>query len=86
MPRIRLPKDWKHRATRALRNLKKPGVGAACFWCGHPYRRGEYGPEAESAHLLKCTEYPQDAKRRMQKQNDTKPKTRTRGRHHLPRR
>jgi hypothetical protein len=40
MPRIRLPKDWKCRVTRAVTNLKKPGVGAACFWCGHPYRIG----------------------------------------------
>jgi hypothetical protein len=56
MPRIRLPKDWKHRAARALSNLKKPGVGAVCFWCGHPYRRGEYSREAESAHLLQCPE------------------------------
>jgi hypothetical protein len=73
MPRIRLPKDWKHRATRGLSNLKKPGVGAACFWCGHQYHRGEYNPETEAAHLLKCTEYPQGAKRRMRKRDDTKP-------------
>jgi hypothetical protein len=86
MPRVRLAKDWRDRATRALSNSKKPGVAAACFWCGHQYRRGEYNPETESAHLLQCAEYPQDAKRRMQKQNDTKPKTRSRGRHHLPRR
>jgi len=31
MLRIRLPKDWKYRATRALSNLEKPGVAAACF-------------------------------------------------------
>ncbi len=68
MPRIRLPKDWKDRATRALSNLNKPGVAAACFWCGHQYRRGEYSPEAESADLLQCREYPQDAKQRMRKQ------------------
>jgi hypothetical protein len=73
MPRIRLPKDWKHRATRALSNLKKPGVGAVCFWCGHQYRSGEYSRETESAHLLQCPEYPQDAKRKMQKRKDTKP-------------
>ena len=76
MPRIRLPKDWKQRATRALSNLNEPGVGAACFWCGHPYRSSEYSPEAESAHLLECPEYPEDAKRRMREHNDTKPKTR----------
>lgn len=72
MPRIHLPKDWKHRATRALRNLKKPGVGAACFWCGHTYRSGEYSREAETAHLLRCPEYPQEAKRRMLESKDTK--------------
>jgi hypothetical protein len=71
MPRIRLPRDSKDRVTRALSSLKKPGVGAACFWCGHPYRLGEFGPEAESAHLLQCPEYPEEAKRRMQKSKDT---------------
>ncbi len=74
MPRIRLPKDWKHRTTRALSNLKKSGVGAVCFWCGHQYRSSEYNPETESAHLLQCPEYPQDGKRKMQKRKDAKPK------------
>ena len=65
MPRIRLPKDGQYRAKRALRRLNRRGVVAACFWCGHTYRRGEYSQEAETAHLLQCPEYPQDAKRRM---------------------
>ena len=65
MPRIRLPKDWQYRAKRALRRLNRRGVVAACFWCGHQYRRGEYSPESETAHLLECPDYPQDAKRRM---------------------
>ena len=75
MPRIRLPKDWKHRATRALSSFKEPGVGAVCFWCGHPYRSGEYSPETESAHLLQCPEFPQDGNRRIQKCTDTKPRS-----------
>jgi hypothetical protein len=74
MPRIRLPKDSKYRATRALSNFKEPGVGAACFWCGHPYRSGAYSRETESAYLLQCPEFPQDGKRRMQKRKDTKPR------------
>jgi hypothetical protein len=65
MPRIRLPKDSKYRATRALSNFKELGVGAACFWCGHQYRSGEYSRETESAHLLQCPEFPQDGKRRI---------------------
>jgi hypothetical protein len=77
MPRIRIPKNWKYRAARALRNLKEPGVGGACFWCGHQYGRGECNPVTESAHLLQCPEFPQDAKQRIRKHNDTKPKTRT---------
>jgi len=72
MPRIRLPKDWKDRATRALSNLQKPGVGAACFWCGHPYRRGEYGPEAEDAHMLQCSEFPEDGKQQIRERERTK--------------
>lgn len=68
MPRIRLPKDWKSRASRALGNLKKPGIGAVCFWCGHPYRSGEYSPETESEHLLRCSEYPEEGKRTLRNQ------------------
>jgi hypothetical protein len=71
--RIHIPKNWKRRATRALSNLNKPGVAAACFWCGHQYRIGEYRPEAEDDHLLQCPEYPQDGKLRIQKRKDTKP-------------
>ena len=70
--RIHIPKDWKRKATRALSNLNNPDVEAACFWCGHQYRIGEYSPETESAHLLQCSEYPQDGKRRIQKRNDEK--------------
>jgi hypothetical protein len=72
MPRIRIPKDWKSRATRALRNSKKPGVGAACLWCGHGYRSGEYSPETETAHLLECPEFPLEAKKRMREREDKK--------------
>jgi hypothetical protein len=65
--RIHIPKDWKRKATRALSNLNKPGVAAACFWCGHVYRIGKYTPETENEHLLQCSEYPQDSKLRIQK-------------------
>jgi hypothetical protein len=68
--RIHIPKDWKRRASRALSNLNKPGVAAACFWCGHEYRIGEYSPETEDDHLLQCSEYPQDGKLRIQKRKN----------------
>jgi hypothetical protein len=67
MPRLHLPKDWKQKATRALSNLKKPGIVAVCFWCGYQYLSSEYSRETESAHLLQCPEYPLDAKRRIAK-------------------
>jgi hypothetical protein len=70
--RIHIPKDWKRKATRALINLNKPGVAAACFWCGHQYRIGEYNPETESDHLLQCSDYPQDGKLRIQKRKNAK--------------
>jgi hypothetical protein len=70
--RIHIPKDWKLKATRALSNLNEPGVEAACFWCGHQYRRGEYSPKTEADHLLQCTEYPQEAKLKMQKRKSAK--------------
>ena len=75
MSRIRLRKDWKRRATRALSGFKEPRVGAACFWCGHPYRNGEYSRETESDRLLQCPEFPQDGNRRIQKCTDTKPRS-----------
>jgi hypothetical protein len=73
MPRIRVPKDWKYRATRALSNLNKPGVAAVCFWCGHQYRSGEYSPETESDHLLQCHEFPQGGKQSMQERKNAEP-------------
>jgi hypothetical protein len=50
--------------------LNRRGVAAVCFWCGHAYRRGEYSPEREDAHLLQCPEYPgqQTANPRAQRQ------------------
>ncbi|MCU1341571.1 MAG: hypothetical protein JWN92_994 [Candidatus Acidoferrum typicum] len=42
-----------------------------CFWCGYQYRGGEYSPESESAHLLQCSEYPQEGKLRIQKPKNT---------------
>ena len=71
MPRIRVPKDWRSRAARAFSNLKAPDIEAVCFWCGHPYRTGECSREGESAHLLQCPEFPQDAKRRMLRAQST---------------
>ena len=71
--RIHIPKDWKRKATRALSNLNKPGVAAACFWCGHQYRIGEYCPETEDDHLLQCSEYPKEGKLRIQKRKNAKP-------------
>ena len=68
--RIHIPKDWKRKATRALINLNKPGVAAACFWCGHQYRIGEYRPETEDDHLLQCSEYPKEGKLRLQKRKN----------------
>jgi hypothetical protein len=68
--RLHIPKDWKRRSTRALSKLNKPGVAAVCFWCDHQYRIGEYNPENESVHLLKCSEYPREAKLRMQKRKN----------------
>ena len=65
MPTLDLPKDWPYRAKRALRRLGRRSVAASCFWCGHTYRCGEYGPEAEDAHLLQCPEFPEDGKQQI---------------------
>ena len=70
--RIHIPKNWKYRATRALSNLNKPGFAAACFWCGHQYRSGEYSPETESEHLLLCPEFPKKGKQNIQKRKASK--------------
>ena len=67
MPRLKLPKDWKRKATRALNGLNKSGVAGVCFWCGHEYRIGEFSQRTETAHLLRCPQYPQEAKREMRK-------------------
>ena len=49
--RLRLPKDWKRRATRAIRNLNKPGVGAV--W---PSQTDCKAATAETAALMSCIE------------------------------
>jgi hypothetical protein len=72
MPRIRLPNDLEYRVTRALKNLDQSDAEAACFWCGHQYRSGEYSREAESAHLLQCTEFPQEGKLTIQRRKNPK--------------
>ena len=61
--RLHLPKDWKDRATLAVRSLEMANVAGVCFWCGHQYGIGAYSAETESAPLLRCSEYPKEAKR-----------------------
>jgi hypothetical protein len=86
MPRIRLAKDLKYRVTRALNNLRKPGVGAVCFWCGHQYRIGEYTRETESDHLIECPEFPQEGKQQIQEAQRHEARVRTQSGHRLSRR
>jgi hypothetical protein len=46
---------------RAVRNAKKPGIVAACFWCGHGYT--QYDEQAVNEHLAKvCPNAPEELK------------------------
>jgi hypothetical protein len=49
MPRILFPADTEAKIRRAVRKAKKPGIVAACFWCGHGYT--EYTHEKENEHF-----------------------------------
>jgi hypothetical protein len=62
----------EHKLRRALRRLSRPGLAGICVWCGHGYRRGEYSPEAEDAHMLQCPEFPEDGKRQIRERQRTK--------------
>jgi hypothetical protein len=55
----------QHKLRRAIRRASRPGFGASCLWCGHGYRLGEYTPEAEDAHLLRCASFPQEGKQQI---------------------
>lgn len=61
MPRINLPPDAGAKILRAVRNAKKPGVVAACFWCGHGYT--EYNHRLEDEHFANvCPNAPEELK------------------------
>jgi hypothetical protein len=66
--RLKMPP--MHRVLRAARRASRPGFGAACVWCGHAYRLGEYSPETQDAHLLACPSYPEDGKQQIQKMQE----------------
>lgn len=54
-----------HKLRRALRWASRQGFGAACMWCGHAYRLGQYTLETEDAHLLECPSFPEDGKQQI---------------------
>ena len=61
MPRISFPADAGAKLRRAVRNAKKPGVVAACLWCGHGYPK--YNHEIENEHFARvCPNAPQELK------------------------
>jgi hypothetical protein len=61
MPRINLPADAAAKLSRAVRNAKKPGIVAACFWCGYGYRR--YDHQLEDEHFANvCPNAPEELK------------------------
>ena len=61
MVKINLPADAGAKLRRAVRNAKKPGVVAACLWCGHGYPK--YNHEIENEHFARvCPNAPQELK------------------------
>jgi hypothetical protein len=61
MPRINFPADAGAKLRRAVRNAKKPGMVAACFWCGHGYTR--YNHKIEDEHFASvCPNAPEELK------------------------
>ena len=58
MPRITFPSDTEAKLRRAFRNAKKPGMAAACFWCGHGYAK--YSEEIVKEHFANaCPNAPE---------------------------
>jgi hypothetical protein len=61
MPRINFPTDAGAKLRRAVRNAKKPGVVAACLWCGYGYTM--YNHEVEDEHFANaCPNAPEELK------------------------
>jgi hypothetical protein len=59
MPRLHLPADAEANVRRAVRNAKKPGVVAACLWCGHGY--SQYSHKLEDEHFANaCPNAPEE--------------------------
>jgi hypothetical protein len=71
--RLKLPP--MHKMIRALRRASRPGFVGACVWCGHAYRRGEYSPEAQDAHLLECPSYPEGGKQQIREMQERRAAT-----------
>jgi len=61
MPRINLPADAEAKLRRAARNAKKPGIVAACLWCGYGYPK--YDHRLEDEHFSNvCPNAPEELK------------------------
>jgi hypothetical protein len=69
--RIKLPPQ--HKLSRAVRKASRAGFGAACIWCGHAYRLGEFTREAEDSHLLQCPGLPEERKQQIRKSQQRGP-------------
>jgi hypothetical protein len=54
-----------HKMLRAARRASRPGFVGACLWCGHGYRRGQYSPAAQDAHMLECPSFPEEGKQQI---------------------
>lgn len=73
--RIKVPPP--HKVRRAFRRAARPGFGAACIWCGHAYRLGQYTHAAEDAHLLQCPGFPEERKQQIRDMQQAKRAQRT---------
>ena len=61
MPKLSLPDDAEAKIRRAVRKAKKPGMVAACFWCGHGYPK--YNHKLENEHFANvCPNAPEPLK------------------------
>lgn len=51
MPSKAVPIEFRaaHKLRRAMRRASRPRFGAACIWCGHAYRLGQYTHAAEDS-------------------------------------
>lgn len=66
MQKLNVPADAEAKLSRAVRKARKPGVVAACLWCGRGYT--QYDHRLEDEHFANvCPNAPRELRENAKK-------------------